>query len=405
MRIEHFISNRYLLAKKQAGTSLITKVAILGLILAVCILITVLSVMNGFHKELRMRVLDSISHGYITSINTFEDAALAKQTIDAHPNVLRSNSFIERYGLISFGGNAEGILIRGINPDEQLTTHILDDLELTTALSADSIIIGKGLATSLFASVGDKITILTPKLNTSIFGTTPQIKRFTISAIFEGGVSEYDNNLAFINMTDAKALFKTSEIDGIRLQLTDMMQAEQVLRELSVQLGGNYYGVSWQTQKHNFFTALQLEKRMIAIVLSLIVAIAVFNVVSMMIMLIKDKKYDIAILRTFGFNKRQIQKTMFYLGVKIGIFAIMIGMILGLILSYFIADVMDAIETLFQTKFFPEDVFYISSFPSEIMLGDVLLVMSVSFVLVILSSIYPALVSSKANISTTLKEL
>jgi lipoprotein-releasing system permease protein len=403
MHIENFISTRYLVAKKTAGTSLITKVAIIGLILAVSSLITVLSVMNGFHQELRERVLNSISHGYIANIHNFVDTEYAQNIINSHPEVISSNIFIDKYALISYQNSAEGISVRGIEPKEQ---QVIDVLKHTKSLQSGQIIIGAGLANSIRADIGDKITLLTPKLNTSIMGIRPQIKRLIVADIFDGGVSEYDNSLAFIGLGDARALYKMSnQIDGIRLKVKDMFTAKKIIDEISLQLGENYYGISWQEQKQNFFTALKLEKRLMTIVLSLIIAVAVFNVISMMIMLIKDKKYDIAILRTFGLNARQIKKMMFYLGLKIGLFAISAGIIFGLILSYFIADIVNFIEMLLQTKFFPTDVFYISSFPSQILLNDILLVAIISFILVILSSIYPATNAAKINISTTLKEL
>jgi lipoprotein-releasing system permease protein len=403
MHIENFISTRYLVAKKTAGTSLITKVAIIGLILAVSSLITVLSVMNGFHQELRERVLNSISHGYIANIHNFVDTEYAQNIINSHPEVISSNIFIDKYALISYQNSAEGISVRGIEPKEQ---QVIDVLKHTKSLQSGQIIIGAGLANSIRADIGDKITLLTPKLNTSIMGIRPQIKRFIVADIFDGGVSEYDNSLAFIGLGDARALYKMSnQIDGIRLKVKDMFTAKKIIDEISLQLGENYYGISWQEQKQNFFTALKLEKRLMTIVLSLIIAVAVFNVISMMIMLIKDKKYDIAILRTFGLNARQIKKMMFYLGLKIGLFAISAGIIFGLILSYFIADIVNFIEMLLQTKFFPTDVFYISSFPSQILLNDILFVAIISFILVILSSIYPATNAAKINISTTLKEL
>lgn len=405
MHIEHFIANRYLIAKKVAGTSLITKVAIIGLILTVSSIITVLSVMNGFHEELRSRVLSSISHGYIASIGGFKDIASVQKIINAHPQVIASNQFIEQYGLISYGNNAEGISVRGIDTNEKQTTNIWQKFKGNKNLGSGDIIIGVGLATQLGATINDKVSIITPKLNTSLFGTTPSVKRFRVSGIFDGGVSEYDNNLAFISLTDAQALYKMHDIDGVRIKVRDIFSASTVINELSATLGDNYYGISWQEQKKNFFTALKLEKHLMMVILAIIIIVAVFNVVSMMVMLVKDKKYDIAILRTFGFSARQVKKVMWYLGLKIGLFAIGLGVILGLLLSYFISPIVDGIETLFQTQFFPDDVFYISSLPSQILVTDILLVVVTSFIFVMISSIYPAATAAKINISETLKEL
>jgi lipoprotein-releasing system permease protein len=406
MKLEWNISNRYLLAKKRSGTSLIAKVAILGLILAVMTLITVLSVMNGFHKELRGKVLGAISAGYIASYDKFYTYKSLQKTLENQQGILATSPFIEDYGLISYGGLSTGINIRGIDlKQEKITSSILENIDENT-FKNENIIIGSEIAKSINANIGDKITLITTKVSSNILSTTPRFKRFVISDIFSSG-SEYDTSLVFITLNQAQRLFNLkNQITGLHLKVDDILNADKVIRKAEKNIDSEkYYGVSWLEQKRNFITALNLEKQMIGLILSLIVAVAVFNIISMMIMVVKDKQNDIAILRTFGFSKGQIKKTFFFLGLKIGLTGIIIGTILGVALASNIDPVLGFFEGLFGVEFFPADVFYISNFPSEVQFFDVFLVVSISFILVVLSSIYPAKNASKVNISQTLNSL
>lgn len=408
MNLEWHLSNRYLIAKKQQGTSLIAKIAIIGLILSIMTLITVLSVMNGFHKELRNRVLNAISHGYISSYSHLQLTDELSKKIKQNKDIVAFSPYIEKYALLSYDNHSAGVSIRGINPIlSKKTSSILENISGKLDLSKNNIVIGEGLSMQLNAAIGDKITVVTPQSTSSIFGTMPILKRFVVSGIFNAGVSEYDNSLAFISINNAQILYKMpDEISGIRIKVDDLFLANKIIQEVVESIGSNqYYGVSWQEQKRNFIIALNLEKQMIGAVLSLIIAVAVFNIISMMIMVVNDKRTDIAILRTMGMNPSQIMRIFFYLGIKIGFLGIIIGGIFGILLSLNIGGIIHIIETLFSFKLFPEDVFYISGFPSQIKIADVLMVVSISFILVILSSIYPARTTKNINISQTIKEL
>jgi lipoprotein-releasing system permease protein len=405
MKLEWHISNRYLKAKKNSGTSLITKVAISGLILAVMTLITVLSVMNGFHKELRGKVLGAISSGYIASYEPFTEYKHLQDTLQNQTGIIATSPYIEEYGLISYGGFSTGVSIRGVDISQaKNTSAILKDIN--TPLTGRTIIIGSEIANTIGAEIGSTITLVTTKISSNIFNSTPRFKRFVVSDIFTSG-SEYDTSLVVINLNQAQRLFNMKDqISGLHIKTDNILNADTIIANAEKHIDmQKYYGVSWMEQKRNFITALQLEKQMIGLILSLIVAVAVFNIVSMMIMVVKDKQNDIAILRTFGFSKKQITQTFFLLGVKIGTLGIIVGALLGVLLSYNIDPILGFFETLFGIQFFPEDVFYISNFPSEVQVFDVMLVMSISFILVMLSSIYPAKNASKVNIAHTLNSL
>ena len=408
MSVEFKISNQYLRSNRKKGfVSFISGVSMVGLILGVMTLITVLSVMNGFHKELRDRVLSAISHSTISeyggSLNNWQELRLI---INQHKEVVDSSPYIERYGLLSVNGKAKGISVRGIEPNlEKNISVLLNKIKLGKVdLSGSNILIGSGLAARLGVTIGDKITLLTPQISSSIIGIQPRFKRFTLSGVFDAGINEYDNNLAFIHLQKAQTLYSMKEqVSGIRLKVTDLFEAKKITTEVLNQLDGDrYYGIDWMQKKANFIKALNLEKQMIGIILSLIIAVAAFNIVSMMVMVVTDKKADIAILRTIGMTPKRIVKLFFYQGITIGVVGIAIGVLLGIALSFNIESVVSGVESILGFQFFPKDVFYINRFPSEIHLADVIKVTVGAFVLVILASIYPAKRAGKVEISKVL---
>lgn len=408
MSIEFNISNQYLRSNRKKGfISFISGVSMVGLILSVMTLVTVLSVMNGFHKELRERVLSAISHSYISEyqggLSHWENI---QTKIDKHPRVVNSSPYIEKYALLNTPSGAQGISVRGVIPElEKNTSILLDKIKLgNSKLDKSSILIGAGLASQLGASLGDKVTLLTPELSSSIIGIQPRFKRFTVTGIFDAGVNEYDNNLAFIQLEQAQKLYSMKgKVSGIRLKVDDLFEAKKITRQVVNKLGGNqYYGIDWTQQKANFIKALNLEKQMIGIVLSLIIAVAAFNLVSMMIMVVTDKTADIAILRTLGMTPKRIVKIFFYQGITIGSIGIVIGLILGVLLSLNIEVIVSSIESIIGIEFFPKDVFYINRFPSDIHLSDVIKVALGALILVILASIYPASRAGKVSIAKVL---
>ena len=408
MSVEFSISNQYLRSNRKKGfVSFISGVSMVGLILSVTTLITVLSVMNGFHKELRDRVLSAISHSTISEYSgTLTDWQTLRLSINQNPHVLESSPYIERYGLLSINGRSQGVSVRGVEPHlEKNTSILLDNIKSGNAnLAGANILIGSGLALQLGVNVGDKITLLTPEISNSIIGIQPRFKRFTLSGIFDAGINEYDNNLAFIHLNQAQKLYNMKGlVSGVRLKVDDLFEARRITNQVVKKLGNDrYYGTDWMQKKANFIKALNLEKQMIGIVLSLIIAVAAFNIVSMMVMVVTDKKADIAILKTIGMTPKRIVKLFFYQGITIGIVGITLGVILGVLLSLNIESVVSGIESILGFQFFPKDVFYINRFPSEIHLSDVITVAVGAFVLVILAAIYPAKRAGKVEIAKVL---
>jgi lipoprotein-releasing system permease protein len=408
MGIEFLISTKYLRSNQKKGfVSFISGVSIVGLVLGVMTLITVLSVMNGFHKELRDRILGAISHSYISEFgNQLDDWEDLRVSINKHPEVVDSSPYVQMYGLLSSSSKSFGVSVRGILPGlEKNTSTILSnvsDAELKADVS--SILIGSGLALRLGVSVGDTVTLLTPSTTSTNTFMQPNIKQFSVSSIFDAGINEYDNSLALIHLDQAqKAFSMEGKVSGIRLKLKDLFSAKRVTNEVISDLGSErYYGVDWTVQKSNFIQALNLEKQMIAIVLSLIIAVATFNIVSIMVMVVTDKKSDIAILRTIGMTPKRIVKIFFYQGLSIGLVGIVFGVILGIILSLNIETVVSSIESVLGFQFFPKDVFYIDRFPSDLQLKDIIMVIVGAVILVLMASIYPAIRAGKVNIAKVL---
>ena len=410
MSVEFHISNQYLRSNRKKGfVSFISGVSMVGLILAIMSLITVLSVMNGFHEELKNRVLNAISHSYISEKdNTLENWEELSEEINSKDRILASSPYVENFALITTQDASQGVSVRGIIMDLEVKTSVLlDDIkygEIDLTEDASSVLIGVGLATILSSGIGDSITLIAPSRN-SIGLLMPKSKTFTVTGIFNAGLNEYNNNLAFVHLNDAQELFSLDDqVSGIRLKVDNLFEANKITNNVVEELGSDlYYGVDWMQQKRNFIRALNLEKQMIAVVLSLIIAIAAFNIVSMMVMVVTDKKSDIAILRTIGMTPKRIVKIFFYQGLSIGFIGIVVGTALGLLLALNIESVISGIETILGFQFFPKDVFYINRFPSVIQLNDVLSVVIGAFVLAVLAAIYPARRAGKVNISEVLR--
>jgi len=409
MSVEFQISNQYLRSNRKKGfVSFISGVSMIGLILAVMSLITVMSVMNGFHEELTNRVLNAISHSYITgSDDTIESWDDIQIKINSNDRVIASSPYVEDFALMTSKSATQGVSVRGIIIDQESSTSVLlDDIKygsLSLGEDQSSAIIGVGLATLMGTGVGDQITLIAPARN-ALGILVPQSQSFVITGIFNAGLNDYNNGLAFIHLFDAQDLFTLSnKVSGIRLKVDDLFEANQITNEVVESLGDGYYGVDWMQQQKHFIRALNLEKQMIAIILSLIIAVAAFNIVSMMVMVVTDKKSDIAILRTLGMTPKRIVKIFYYQGISIGLIGISIGTILGLLLAVNIESVISGIESIIGFQFFPKDVFYINRFPSKIMPSDVISIVIGSFVLVIIAAIYPAKRAGRINISEVLR--
>jgi len=393
-----FIGLRYTRAKRRNHfISFISAISMIGITLGVIVLITVLSVMNGFHKEVRERILGMASHAEIRALggelNDWRNAlAQARQ----HPEVVGAAPFVEAQAMLSLSSNVSGALIRGIDPamepavvdvGEHMVAGRLDDLQA----GEYRIILGQELANVLGARVGDKLTLLVPQTIVTPMGSMPRMKRFTVSGIFEVGMGEYDRGVAMVHMADAAKLLRMDDgVSGVRLKLVDLFRAREVSHELAGRFDGLFRVLNWTDYHRNFFTALDTEKRMMGLLLFFIVVIAAFNIVATLVMAVVDKQSDIAILKTFGASPGQIRNIFIIQGSVIGLVGTLIGVVLGVTLALNIEHVVGAIETLFGVRFIDPSIYYIARLPSDLQWSDVIMVTAGSFLLTILMTLYPA---------------
>ncbi len=399
-----FIGLRYVRAKRRNHfISFISLISMMGIALGVMTLITVLSVMNGFERELRERILGMVSHATIQSVDgQFSDWEGILQSVRSEPRVVGAAPYIEQETLIN-GRETAGALIRGIDPRFEGSVSDLDELmilgELESLNSGDwGMILGVGLAARLGVGPGDSITVFAPRIRATPAGVLPQVRQFTVVGLFEVGVHEYDTALALMHYQDAQRLFRLGDnIGGIRLKLDDLMVAPMVAREIGQSLPGFYRIRDWTQQHANFFRAVQTEKTVMFIILSLIIAVAAFNIISTLVMVVTDKQSDIAILKTMGLDPARIRQVFMVQGSLIGVVGTFIGVVLGIALALNVQDVVALIERILSVDFLSAEVYYISDLPSELRVSDVIRFASLALVLSLLSTIYPAWRAAKTD--------
>jgi len=393
-----FIGLRYTRAKRRNHfISFISLTSMLGVTLGVMALITVLSVMNGFEKELRERILGMASHATITGFgNRLENWQELGEIAHQHPGVIGVAPYVEGEGMLSYGSQVSGTMLRGIDaglePEvsevgDKMVVGRLEDLQP----GEFGIVLGVDLARKLGVMAGDKVSLIVSKANITPAGIMPRIKRFTVVGIFEVGMFEYDSALALIQIEDAAKLYQMpGSVSGLRLKLDDMFQAPRIARELVAGQFGSYYMSDW-TQKHaNFFRAIQIEKTMMFLILSLIIAVAAFNIVSTLVMVVTDKAADIAILRTLGATPNTVLLIFMVQGCVIGLVGTTLGLIGGVSLSLNVDTLVPALESLLGFQFLDASVYYITELPSDLHWDDVARITTVSFVLSLLATLYPA---------------
>ncbi len=396
--VELFIGLRYTRAKRRNHfISFITVTSILGIALGVAALITVLSVMNGFQREVRTGILGMASHATVSSLNgALADWRGLVDELQRQPRVLGAAPFIEAQGMLSYGQAVSGALIRGILPEQEPKVSFIGEKMIRGRLEdlrpgEFGIILGRDLANSLGISLGDKITLVTPQASVTPIGMLPRLKRFTVVGLFYVGNNEYDRALALMHMEDAAKLFQIGgSATGVRLMLDDIYAAPLIARMLRQQLPGDLGITDWTQQHMNFFRAVAIEKRMMFIILTLIVAVAAFNIVSTLVMVVQDKKADIAILRTLGITPRSVMAIFMVQGSIIGVFGTLLGVVGGVLLALNVETVVPFIEQVFGIRFLSPDVYLISEVPSELHWDDVVHIGSVALILSLLSTLYPA---------------
>lgn len=409
--LQLFVGLRYTRAKRRNHfISFISLTSMLGIALGVTALITVLSVMNGFQTELRQRILGMTAHATISSygeeLTNWDKLAVIA---DKHPHVIGSAPYIQKEGMLIHGQQVNGSLIRGVLPGEEPKVsdvgNKMAEGSLDTLVPGEfHIILGIDLARILGVMVGDKVTLVTPSANVTPAGVMPRLKRFTVSGIFEVGMYEYDSAMALIHLDDARRLFRMDNgVTGVRLKLDDLFRAPFVSRELAKEVPGIYQVRDWTQYHSNFFKAIHTEKTVMFVILLLIVAVAAFNIVSTLVMVVTDKTTDIAILRTLGATPGSILGIFMVQGTVIGFVGTLLGLIGGVSLALNVETIVPAIENLFGVKFLPADVYYISELPSELHWNDVTMITVVSFGISVLATLYPAWRASRTQPAESLR--
>ncbi len=394
--LEVFIGLRYTRAKRRNHfISFISLVSILGIAVGVTALITVISVMNGFDKELKDRILGMVAHATVSGIDeSVRDWPVALTRAESNPHVLGAAPYVEREAMLQ-GDRVAGAIVRGVLPELEPNVSEVDRKMVQGALAdleagAFRIVLGRELAMRLGVGVGDFATVITPEVSTSPAGVQPRFKRFTVSGIFEIGMQEYDGGLAIMHMQDAETLYRLDGPTGIRLRLDDMFRAYTVARDLSGELGQAYRVSDWMQGHSNFFKAIAMEKKVMFLILSLIVAVAAFNLVSTLVMLVTDKQADIAILRTLGQSPASIMGVFMVQGVLVGTLGIALGVVFGVVLALNLPAFATWVETTFGVALLSPDVYYISELPSDLHWDDVGWITVTAFVFCIFATLYPA---------------
>ena len=384
--LELFIGLRYTHSKRRTHfISFISMTSMLGIALGVTALITVLSVMNGFEKELRDRILGMASHATVTTYaGRLADWPALAQILESETAIQAMAPYVQGESMLSQGKRVSGALIRGVMPEMEggvsdVVSHI-NGGDLGTLKDGEySIILGSELAIALGVGVGDSVTVVSPQVTIGPTGILPRLRRFTVVGVFEVGMFEYDRGVALVHIKDAARLFSLEDnVTGLRLKLEDIFDAPALARKLSVQLRGDYRVEDWTRQHANFFRAVKTEKRVMFIILTLIVAVAAFNIVSTLIMVVTDKRSDIAILRTLGTSPRSIMTIFIIQGVVIGVLGTALGVAGGIGLALNVETIVPAIEQFFNVEFLAADVYYISDVPSELHWKDVLSLIHIS---------------------------
>jgi lipoprotein-releasing system permease protein len=410
--LEVCIGLRYTRARRRSRfISFISLASMLGIALGVAAVITVVSVMNGFERELRGRILGMAAHATIASagkeamLDWRDQAKVAEQ----HPRVIGVAPYVDGQAMVTQGGRVRGVLVRGVQPDlepqvSDVHKHITEGRFEDLQPGRYNVVLGSGLARAVGAKVGGKVTIIAPQARVTPAGVLPRMRRFTVVGVFRVDHGQFDNNLVLMHTRDAAKLFRLKgDVTGIRLKVDDVYQARAVSREVAQSLGGLFYVSDWTRHHANLFRALKMEKTVMFVILSLIVAVGAFNIISTLIMVVTDKQADIAILRTLGLTPNRVMRVFVVQGFVIGLLGALIGAVGGIALALNVETLVPAIEALFDTQFMSADIYYITKVPSELRASDVYTITGVSFALTVLATIYPAWKAAKTHPAQALR--
>ena len=407
--LELFIGLRYTRAKRRNQfISFISTVSIICISISVIALITVMSVMNGFDYQMRSRILGAISHATVSGVgDSVQNWPQALKVAEANPHVLGAAPYVESEAML-LARRSSGAVVRGIEPAQEpkvvdIGKHMIEGKLSELTPGSWNIVLGRELAMTLGVSVGDRVTMAVQELRASPMGSVPRMRAFHVVGTFELGMEQFDSGLALINMTDAEKLNDLSGPTGIRLRLDDLFNARPVANELAGKLGQVYRVQTWMDTNANLFAALSMEKMVMFIILSLIILVAVINLISMLMMLVTDKQADIAILRTLGATPRSIMGMFMVQGLLVGFVGIGFGVGMGSLLSWKLPGIIKWIEHTFHVTFLSPDVYYISEVPSRLDWHDVGWVALLTFAFSLLATLYPAWRASRTQPAQALR--
>lgn len=408
---ELFIGLRYTRSRQRTRfISVISMISIVGIALGMTVLITVLSVFNGFQREVRTRMLSAVAHIQVSDFNErLVDWRKIAEAAKQHPEVKAAAPYVSAQGLLTSGGNVRGAFLRGIVPELEET---VDDLgrnmrrgELSALKpGAFSVVLGDALARQLGVVPGDVIVLVAPQGQVTPAGVIPRLRQFTVVGTFNVGHYEIDSTLALVHMEDAQRLYRMGdEVSGVRLKLDDLFRAQTVARELLRLLPPNVTVLDWTRMNATYFRAVDLEKRMMSLLLFFIIAIAAFNLVASLFMVVKEKNADIAILRTLGASPGGVMRVFMIQGAVIGVVGVIAGIVFGIVGALNVDAIVAFVEHIFGFKFLPQEVYQITDLPSELKSSDVITTAVVALVLSMLATIYPSWRASKVNPAEALR--
>jgi lipoprotein-releasing system permease protein len=396
--LEWRLAFRYLRARTDNRfLSFIAGVGVTGIAVGVAVLIVVLSVMNGFEKELRDRILGMASHATLTGLDgPLRDWRSLAARVDRHPGVIATAPYVEERAMIAHGAAVSGVQVRGVLPDEEAEVSAIASRLRSGRLQqlqpgSYAVILGRTLAEELDAKVGDRVVLAAPQGTATPAGVVPRMRRLTVTGILDSGMYEYDRNLAVMHMHDAARIFRLGDgVTGLRLSVDDPYAAGRTVRDVAVELGGGYYISDWTRQHANFFRSIQTTKGIMFVILLLVVAVAAFNIVSTLVMLVREKQGDIAILRTLGLAPRSLLAVFVLQGTAIGVLGVLAGLVLGWLIADNLTMLVHALERLLGTTLIDARVYYIDELPAVVTWHDTVRICGLAFVLACLSTLYPA---------------
>jgi len=409
--ITPYLAYKYLKSKKNSRfTSIISKSSVIGISLGIAAIIIVMSIMNGFHSEMRNKILSMVSHVIVTQNNyELKDWDKLKFKIDRNNFVAASAPYVEGQAMISYGGNVHGIQLKGIIPEYEkevtsLSNNIIQGDLNKIGNNPYQISIGSDLAKKMNLNIGDKLTLIIPRANSTLIGIVPRFKRFEVSSIFEFGMHQYDKDLVFIDIEEAQKLYEMDNyVSGLRLKLFDLFKSPGMSSIIRNEISPEYIVIDWTMMNKNFFKALQMEKTMLMLLMLLIVLVATFNIISSLFMVVSEKKSDIAILKTIGMSSNKIMSIFIIQGCFLGIIGIVLGIILGCLFCYNLDYIVQFIEYILGYSILDSDIYMISKVPAEIRILDIIFISLTSFIFSLLATLYPSINASRTKPAEVLK--